>query len=336
LPPSEQEALRWTEQIENATQRQQAIEALIDSLLHSPHFGERFARHWMDWIRYAESHGSEGDPAIDNAWMYRDYLIRALNDDIPSDQLIREHLAGDLLTEPRVNESLGLNESVIGTAHLRMVFHGFAPTDALDEKVRFIDDQINVLSKAFLGLTVSCARCHDHKFDAISQADYYALFGILASCRPGRNVVDLPEIQNRNRSELNGLKRRIRDGLIDRWIKSTESAAERLVEVADKPQTELGKFFQRLQAQQDEGKSLAAAWTQLMKAEADRLEQFDRFAQSNHELTWDFADSADADTWYQSGIGVQHHGRAGTFAVSTGADRIIEGIYPAGVYTHAL
>ncbi len=146
----------------------------------------------MDWIRYAESHGSEGDPRIQNAWRYRDYLIRALNADVPYDQLIHEHVAGDLLPEPRKNQELGINESVIGAAHWRMVFHGFAPTDALDEKVRFIDDQINAFSKAFLGLTVSCARCHDHKFDAISQEDYYALFGILGSCRPGRASIDLP------------------------------------------------------------------------------------------------------------------------------------------------
>ena len=70
-----------------------------------------------------------------------------------------------------------MNESAVGPAHLRMVFHGFAPTDALDEKVRFTDDQVNVVTKAFQGLTVSCARCHNHKFDAISQEDYYALFG---------------------------------------------------------------------------------------------------------------------------------------------------------------
>ena len=147
----------------------------------------------MDWIRYAETHGSEGDPAIENAWLYRDYLIRAWNDDIPYDQLLREHIAGDLLEEPRVNRELLINESLIGTAHWRMVFHGFAPTDALDEKVRFIDDQVNAFSKAFLGMTVSCARCHNHKFDAISQKDYYAIFGILSACRPGRAVIDLPK-----------------------------------------------------------------------------------------------------------------------------------------------
>ena len=101
-------------------------------------------------MRYADSHGSEGDPAIPEVYRYRDYLIRAFNQDVPYDQLLREHVAGDLLEEPRINKELGINESAIGPAHWRMVFHGFAPTDPLDEKVRFTDDQINVFSKAFL------------------------------------------------------------------------------------------------------------------------------------------------------------------------------------------
>ena len=156
---------------------------LIDKLLASPRFGERWARHWMDWLRYAESHGSEGDPAIPHAWRYRDYLIRALNADVPYPQLVKEHIAGDLLP-PRLSDDGTINDAAIGPAHLRMVFHGFTPTDALDERVTFTDNQLDVVSKAFMGLTVSCARCHNHKFDAISQEDYYALYGIFANCRP--------------------------------------------------------------------------------------------------------------------------------------------------------
>ena len=111
-----------------------AYETWVDTFLDSPQYGERWARHWMDWIRYAESHGSEGDPTIPNAWEYRDYLIRALNQDIPYDQLLMEHVAGDLLSSPRIDHANRRNESAMGTAHLRMVFHGFAPTDALEEK----------------------------------------------------------------------------------------------------------------------------------------------------------------------------------------------------------
>jgi len=215
LPPTRAEILAFEQA--HAEDPRQALEALIDRLLDSPQFGERWARHWMDWTRYAETHGSEGDPVIGNAHFYRDYLIRALNDDIRYDQLVREHVAGDLLERPRLNRELGLNESLIGTSHWRMVFHGFAPTDALDEKVRFTDDQIDAFSKAFLGLTVSCSRCHDHKFDAISQADYYALFGVLGSPRRGRAAGELAQDLNKNRGQLRAWKDEVRMLLANEW-----------------------------------------------------------------------------------------------------------------------
>jgi cytochrome c553 len=157
---------------------------LVDRLLASPRFGERWARHWMDLVRFAETHGSEGDAELPNAWRYRDYLIRAFNDDVPWDQLIREHIAGDVMPQPRWNKAEQFNESLLGAAHLRLVEHGFNPVDTRDEQIKTIDNQIDVISKAFQGLTTSCARCHDHKFDPISARDYYALQGVLASVRP--------------------------------------------------------------------------------------------------------------------------------------------------------
>ena len=223
LPPTAEEVETWRAKLHQPSGYQE----LVDHLLDSPHFGERWARHWMDWVRYADSHGSEGDPAIDNSWLYRDYLIRALNADVPFDQLVREHVAGDLLEKPRLNPILGINESLIGPAHWRMVFHGFAPTDALDEKVRYTDDAINAFSKAFLGLTVSCARCHDHKFDPISQKDYYALFGILGSCRPGRVVIDTRDKLDVNREKLSLLKPQIRAAVADAWLTNGTKLDER-------------------------------------------------------------------------------------------------------------
>ena len=199
-----------------------AIAALVDSLLASPAFGEHWARHWMDLVRYADSHGSEGDPEIPFAWRYRDYLIRAFNADVPADQLIREHLAGDLLpaAQTRWNKTDGLNESAIGPAHLRLVEHGFQPVDTLDDQVRVIENQIDVLGKAFQGLTIACARCHDHKFDPISQRDYTALYGILANSRPAQVQVDAPELLNKNRAELLALKSQIKSALADSWKES--------------------------------------------------------------------------------------------------------------------
>jgi Protein of unknown function (DUF1553)/Protein of unknown function (DUF1549)/Planctomycete cytochrome C len=208
---------RWTENAELAVARK------VDELLDNPHFGERWARHWMDWFRYAEGQGGQGDPAIENAYEYRDYLIRALNADIPYDQMLREHLAGDLLSSPRVDKEKGLNESRIGLAHFRFVEHGYFPVDSLDELVKFTDNQIDVVSKAFLGLTVSCARCHDHKFDPISQRDYHALFGVFASSRPAQRTLAIRESFEVKRAELKELRHVLSQSLKKQWLEEVAS-----------------------------------------------------------------------------------------------------------------
>lgn len=157
------------------------MERLVDRLLDSPRFGERWGRHWLDLVRYAESRGHEFDEDARNAYQYRDYVIRGLNADVPYDQWVREHLAGDLLDEPRLHPEQGFNESVLGTGFWFLGEWVHSPVDIYkDESDRF-DNMIDVMSKTFLGVTVACARCHDHKFDAISTADYYALTGYLQS-----------------------------------------------------------------------------------------------------------------------------------------------------------
>ena len=188
----------------------------INALLNSPAFGEKWARHFLDWVRYAESYGSEGDPAIPYAYRYRDYLIRAFNDDVPYPQLVKEAIAGDLLPKPRLKN--GLNESAIGIAQLRMVLHGFSPVDSLDEMVTFTDNQIDTVTKAFQALTVSCARCHNHKFDAISQADFYALYGIFTSTHPAVIDANAPGTGEAIRAELKQLKMQIKATLIKDWL----------------------------------------------------------------------------------------------------------------------
>jgi len=212
----------------------EAWAARVDKYLASPAYGETWARHWMDLMRYAETHGSEGDPEIPFAWRYRDYLVRAFNNDVPYGRFVQEHIAGDLIT-PRWNDQTGINESVLATANLRLVEHGFQPVDSLDEQVKTVDNQIDVLTKAFLGLTVSCARCHDHKFDAISQKDYYALYGILASTRPGQVILDRPEKLELHKDELIRLKGQIKNGLAKAWLKAADKIPERLKE---KPATD--------------------------------------------------------------------------------------------------
>ena len=161
-----------------------AYEKVVDELLNSPHLGEKWARHWMDLVRYAETYGHEFDYPLRHAYEYRDYLIRAFNADVPFDQFIREHIAGDLLPEPRKNVDEGWNESIIGTGFWYLHEATHAPTDVLGNEADIMDNQIDVFGKTFLGLTIACARCHDHKFDAITTADYYALSAYLqSSCR---------------------------------------------------------------------------------------------------------------------------------------------------------
>lgn len=166
-----------------------AYEKLVDRLLASPRYGEKWARHWLDLVRYAESYGHEFDYNVPHAWKYRDYVIRALNDDVPYDRFTTEHIAGDLV-EPRIHPQTQVNEAVVATGWWFMHEQTHAPTDVRLHEVERIDNQIDVLSKTFQGMTVSCARCHDHKFDAISTADYYAIAGYLQSSRADQAYLD--------------------------------------------------------------------------------------------------------------------------------------------------
>lgn len=177
LPPTEAAIQRFGDNPSNADYLRE-----VDTLLASPHYGERWARHWLDLMRYSETLGHEFDFEVPNAWRYRDYVIRALNDDVPYDQFVREHIAGDLLEQPR-RDADGNNESVQATASWWFVEQTHSPVDAMQHQADRVDNQIDVFGKAFLGMTVACARCHDHKFDAIPTRDYYSLFGIVQSSR---------------------------------------------------------------------------------------------------------------------------------------------------------
>ncbi|HEX3146798.1 MAG TPA: PSD1 and planctomycete cytochrome C domain-containing protein [Gemmataceae bacterium] len=156
-----------------------AERTVVERLLASPHFGERWARHWLDLVRYAETRGHEFDPLIPNAYQYRDYVIRGLNADVPYDRFVQEQIAGDLLPKPRLHPKDGFNESVLGTGFWFLNEEVHSPVDIRQDQADRFDNRIDVLTKTFCALTVSCARCHDHKFDAISTRDYYALYGII-------------------------------------------------------------------------------------------------------------------------------------------------------------
>ncbi|MCO8120659.1 PSD1 and planctomycete cytochrome C domain-containing protein [Stieleria sp. TO1_6] len=210
---------------------QHAKTTVVDRLIGSMHFGEKWARHWMDLTRYADSYGHEFDYAIDHAYEYRDYLIRAFNADVPYDQLVREHIAGDLMTDPRMNPTESFNESIIGTGFWYLHEATHAPTDVLQNEADIASNQIDVFGKTFLGLTIACARCHDHKFDAISTADYYAMFSHLqSSCRQDYPL-DPGQINAGKFQQIDAL----RDQIADRLSESSESPRRRDRELASAP-----------------------------------------------------------------------------------------------------
>ncbi len=200
LPPSPEEVRTFL-----SDPSEDAYAPLVERLLASSHYGERWARHWLDLMRFAETNGHEYDNDKADAWRYRDYLIRAFNEDVAYDQLIREHIAGDLLDGQRLSADGSHWESPIGTAFLWFGEVLNSPVDSVQSRADEVDNQIDVLSKAFQGLTVACARCHDHKFDPIPTADYYSLAGILHSTDYAESVIDSPRRVAEIRSARQGI-----------------------------------------------------------------------------------------------------------------------------------
>ncbi|MBY0507004.1 MAG: PSD1 and planctomycete cytochrome C domain-containing protein [Bryobacteraceae bacterium] len=318
-----------------------AYENYLDTLLASPRYGERWARHWMDVVRYAETYGYEWNYEIQGAWQYRDYLIRSLNLDLPYNQFVREHIAGDLLPAPRfVN---GNNESILATAFYRLGEMGHDNCDQFREiRTDVVDNQIDTLSKAFQGVTVSCARCHDHKIDPIPTEDYYALYGILNSSRPVARTVTRPATI----SPITELKAAIRAELASAWLKDTASIARELQAA--------------LAARQDASNAADLAqgldparidrWRKLLDRDgidlsdplsvfttsfnyAKESEERRAYNQKHFTTAADFTQGMPAG-WSIDGLGLPGISRAGDFAVATEGSEAVTGIYPAGLFTH--
>jgi cytochrome c553 len=193
----------------------QAYEKVVDRLLASPHYGERWGRHWLDLVRYGESMGHEGDYDIPLASVYRDYVVRALNADVPYDRFVQEHLAGDLLAIPRRDRATGADESILGTGFWWLGEGKHSPVDVRQEQADRIDNQIDVFGKAFLAQTIACARCHDHKFDPIPTRDYYGLYGVLKSSRLQVALTDAPQTFQRPAQALAALMPRVEPTVLD-------------------------------------------------------------------------------------------------------------------------
>ncbi len=176
LPPTPAEVTAFL-----ADDAADAFAQVVDRLLASPRYGERWGRHWLDVARYADSNGLDENYAYANAWRYRDYVIAAWNADKSYDQFVTEQLAGDLLP-PAADESLRY-ERLIATGFLALGPKFLAEKDPRKMEMDIIDEQIDTFGRVLMGLTLGCARCHDHKFDPISTEDYYGLAGIFKSTR---------------------------------------------------------------------------------------------------------------------------------------------------------
>jgi len=196
LPPTEPEIQRFL-----ADDSPEAFARVVDRLLASPHYGERWARYWMDVARYSDTKGDaprRDDPRFPHAWTYRDYLIESFNADKPFARFIAEQLAGDILLQQEIDRAKAAKQAP-PTDQRVLAALGFLTLGNQHDGRRndIIDDRIDVTTKAFLGLTVSCARCHDHKFDPIPTQDYYSLYGVFANTAEPASIFRAPTLSTR-------------------------------------------------------------------------------------------------------------------------------------------
>lgn len=343
---------------------EKAYEVLLDELLASPHFGERWARHWMDLVRYKETHGSEHDPLIPHAYRYRDYLIRAFNDDVPYDRFVQEQLAGDLLP-PRYHPETGLNESLAATMFFRCVEFYPTPVDVKAEEITVVDAQIDMFGKAFQALTISCARCHDHKFDAVSARDYYALYGIFAGARTTMHSLDRPEALRAHDPELRERLPAVRQAVADLWSAELPHWPKRIAAAAARLQPEappLEKLDDKALAVDRDAMTLREAAKQPASPlfAVGRLATFAKSAsEAQRETMWKqvladerrsrvsesfrdgsryrlFADftTGNFGNWYRTGT--FEAAEPGSLIVQPTGAQLVTGIMPRGLYTNLL
>ena len=361
LPPTVKEVEAFVNAWGKGANPQAEVEQLVDRLLASPHFGERWARHWMDVVRFTETHGNEWNYDVHHAWRYRDYLIRAFNDDVPYDQFVREHIAGDLLPKARWNVKERFNESIIGTGFYR--FGEVNHDDCIDLRsigYDLADNQIDTLTKAFQGMTVACARCHDHKLDAISSRDYHAMLGILRSSRPVAHTIDAPEVNAEIMQKMRAKKKEIRQELAEVWEKEVE--ALRMPQTIDKLKDDkitfenpLAPWRQIAKKMQKEKATFGDAWkaarAEYQKEDAERTKFNEQFTMAS-----DFRNSEwprwkpdvriglpplMPKTGNEPSFAVGGHGLrgnpsgSGDFTVAIAGDKAVSAILPGGAYTHA-
>ncbi|MSR58795.1 MAG: DUF1553 domain-containing protein [Planctomycetaceae bacterium] len=345
------------------------IEPFVESLLASPHFGERWARHWLDVVRFSETHGNEWNYEVHHAWRYRDYLIRAFNANLPYDQFVREHIAGDLLEKPRWNAEGRFNESPIGTGFYR--FGEVNHDDCISLRsigYDLVDNQIDTLTKAFQATTVACARCHNHKLDAVSTDDYYALLGVLRSSRQVSHCIDAREVNAEPLQRLRDLKAELRTQFAPLWLHEARqlapymrAAQARRAKAVDADDLAAGLDPVRFEkwlailateklpledpfepwrilvgAAATDPAAFSGEWRKLAeqvgKEDRDRTE----FNQSQFVSFADFR-GPDVDDWQLGGQAFREPAtRSGDFALHADGEAAVRAILPAGRFTHSL
>ena len=307
-----------------------AFETLLQSLMQSPHFGEHWARHWMDVVHYSDTHGYEWDAPAKNAWMYRDYLVRAFNADIPFRQLVLEQVAGDLIA-PRVDAASGLNESLIGLMALRMGERRHGDNgDAEGVTQEAMADIVDTLGKSFLGTTLACAQCHDHKLDAVGQRDFYALTGVMMSTRWNVRTVDTTDPNLATIEEMRRIKLAIASETAKRWLGTKKDIAEKIRAI--QPETNATTTFPE---------SLVGFWKKSVASpvtpEAFALERARRVAENkaNLKLLADFTREDGARGWQWDGAGMRHGlVRDGEMVIAADGNNTLSQILPAGRWSH--
>ncbi|WP_339910687.1 PSD1 and planctomycete cytochrome C domain-containing protein [Symmachiella dynata] len=264
LPPTPDEVTAFL-----ADTAPDAYETVVDRLLASPRYGERWARHWLDLVRYAETNSYERDGDKPNAWRYRDYVIRSLNDDKPYDRFLTEQLAGDELPDASA-------ETIIATGYYRLGLWDDEPVDREQAYYDELDDILTTTSQVMLGLTVNCARCHDHKIDPIPQTDYYSLLSFfegvpsygIRSDQLSYNQTDIssPELATQH-AELDRQKKAVREKM-----QPIEQAGIVKMSAPDQRQSE-GRGRQKLLDEKLKDYLDESAWAEYssLKTELDKL-----------------------------------------------------------------
>lgn len=221
LPPAPEQLERWVPRLDTTDESSHSavVSELVDELLASPAYGERWAQHWLDIARYADTGGYSNDYERSNAWRYRDYVIRSLNEDKPYDQFVIEQIAGDELADASVRERSGGDEKavaaarrtgdyteqesewLVATGFLRMGAWDNAMVKAPEARQIYLDDVVNSVGQSFLATTMRCCKCHDHKFDPIPTQDYYRLYAAFAGTQMAERPAPLLETENREQFE---------------------------------------------------------------------------------------------------------------------------------------